>query len=73
MVRTQEDEDGNFLVTSDVLTMHGYGESSESAFEDFRVSLKKHFLSLVRDKDILGVLPRRELEELSKIFVRDGL
>ena len=73
MVRTQEDEDGSFLVTSHVLTMHGYGDSSESAFEDFRVSLKNHFLSLVRDKDILGVLPRRELEELSKIFVREDL
>ena len=71
LIRLQEDEDGTYLVTSSTSTMYGHGETSDGAFEDFRKSLRDYFLSLVRDKDILGIPLKRELEELSQVFVEE--
>lgn len=71
LIRLQEDEDGTHIVTSTISIMYGHGQTPEDAFEDFRTSLASYFLSLVRDKDILSVLPQRELKKLSKVFVED--
>ena len=54
IVRIQEDDNGTFLATSEGVTMYGLGESVASAFEDFRTSLRNHFLSLVRDETCSG-------------------
>ena len=72
LVRLQKDEDGTYLVTSSTSTMYGHGKTADDAFEDFRSSLKNYFVRLVRNKDALGIPLKRELEELSRVFVDEA-
>ena len=67
-IRLQEEEDGTYLVTTDLLPMYGHSDNPNDAFNDFRESLRDYFLSLLRDEAILGVLPQRDLGTLRSIF-----